>query len=80
MRKTHRLNILTVQVVARDKASTRQLAATILHDTSLQGEQSSATAVAEVQMKRNRRRSIEIGPEALQQEGLIRPLHKDREI
>ncbi len=46
MRKNHTLDTLTVRVVARSEA-------TIFHCTSLRGEQSSATAVAEVQMKRN---------------------------
>ncbi len=43
-------------------------------------ENSSATAVCEVQMKRNPRKSIEIGPEKSQQEGLIWPLRVGREI
>ncbi len=49
MRKTHKFNTLTVRVIARNEASTRQLTATILHGTSQQGEQSSTIAVAEVQ-------------------------------
>ncbi len=52
MRKTHKLNTLTVRVVAHNKVSARRLAARFFHGTSLRGEQSSTTAVAEVQMER----------------------------
>ncbi len=51
MQKTHTLNTLTVRIVAHVKASTRWLAPMILHGTSPQGEQSTATAVAEVKWK-----------------------------
>ncbi len=56
MRKTHILDMLTVWVVACNEASARQLAATLFHGASPRGEQSSTTAVAEVQMERNPRK------------------------
>ncbi len=48
VQKTNTFNTLTLWVVARDEVTTRRLTVTILHGTSLRGEQSSTSAVAEV--------------------------------
>ncbi len=50
MRKPQTFNALTVWVFASDESRARRLTAAILHGTSLQGEQSSTEAIAEVQM------------------------------
>ncbi len=68
---------LTVRVIARDKASTRRLTTAIFHGTSPRGEQSSADAVAEVQMEKS---TIENWARKTATEGLVWPLREGREI
>ncbi len=67
MQKNNIFYTLTVRVVACDEVRTLRLTPMIFHGTSPQGKQSSTTAVAEVQTKKNPEKAIEIGPEKSQQ-------------
>ncbi len=80
MRKPQTFNTLTVWVITRDKASTRQLTTAILHGTSPRGEQGSADAVAEVQMEKSTKLIRKDQARKIATEGLIWPLREGREI
>ncbi len=77
MRKPQTFYTLTVQVIARDKASTRRVTTAIFHGTSPRGEQCSADAVAEVQMDES---TIENWARKTRTGGLVWPLLEGREI